>query len=218
MNDQGPQTRKERKQLTRAIIRQSALELIAEKGFAATQIGDIVKRAGVAHGTFYVHYQNKEEVLDEILREFNQGLVGKFLNIWQQEIPESMAGLLQVICRVYFDHWDSNRLVVRGLMSKFAQSMTLENLRDGVNPEMIEFLRIGLQGMAKRLGQDPKGEIDVLVQGILSMWLRITLQVLFGPGINRHEAETVLVKMTMASLESVIPGISKIKIDLEGLS
>lgn len=36
----------------------------AEKSFAATTIGDIVKRASISRGTFYKHFENKRECFD----------------------------------------------------------------------------------------------------------------------------------------------------------
>jgi AcrR family transcriptional regulator len=37
-------------------------ELVAEQGYAATKIGDIVRRAGVARKTLYDNFEGKEEV------------------------------------------------------------------------------------------------------------------------------------------------------------
>lgn len=39
-------------------------ESCAEKSFAATTIGDIVKRASISRGTFYKHFENKRECFD----------------------------------------------------------------------------------------------------------------------------------------------------------
>ena len=36
-------------------LKQAARACFAERGYAATQVGDLARRAGVAHGTFYVH-------------------------------------------------------------------------------------------------------------------------------------------------------------------
>lgn len=59
--------RRTREALTRALI-----ELILEKGFDATNVSDIVERADVGRSTFYVHYADKEDLLQgsiEGLRE-----------------------------------------------------------------------------------------------------------------------------------------------------
>lgn len=50
---------------TREALTDAALELFGRRGLAATSIDDITAAAGVAKGTFYVHFQRKEDVLLE---------------------------------------------------------------------------------------------------------------------------------------------------------
>ena len=42
-------------------------EFIA-RGFAATRLDDIAKRAGVAKGTIYLHFKDKELMFEELIR------------------------------------------------------------------------------------------------------------------------------------------------------
>ena len=62
-------TRKERKERRRKELLSAAWELFGEKGFDATTINDITQRAGVSHGTFYVHFPSKESVLQHLGQE-----------------------------------------------------------------------------------------------------------------------------------------------------
>lgn len=43
-----------------AKILQAAVEIFAEKGYAATSTSEIAKRAGVAEGTIFRHYKTKK--------------------------------------------------------------------------------------------------------------------------------------------------------------
>ncbi len=45
----------------------SAYELFVTKGFNETAINDIVKKAGVAKGTFYLYFRDKNDLLDKII-------------------------------------------------------------------------------------------------------------------------------------------------------
>ncbi len=45
----------------------AAYDLFTEKGINDTAINDIVKRAGVAKGTFYLYFKDKYDVLDKII-------------------------------------------------------------------------------------------------------------------------------------------------------
>lgn len=45
-------------------ILNAAMELFASKGYEQTSVSDIVKKIGVAQGTFYYYFQSKEEVVN----------------------------------------------------------------------------------------------------------------------------------------------------------
>jgi AcrR family transcriptional regulator len=46
----------------------AALDEFSARGFAATRLDDVAKRAGVAKGTIYLHFADKEELFQEIVR------------------------------------------------------------------------------------------------------------------------------------------------------
>ncbi len=46
----------------------AALSLFVEKGYAATRIDEVARRAGVSKGTLYLYYASKEELLKEVIR------------------------------------------------------------------------------------------------------------------------------------------------------
>ena len=47
-----------------------AEELFLEKGYEQTAVSDIVKKVGVAQGTFYYYFKSKGEVLDAIIARY----------------------------------------------------------------------------------------------------------------------------------------------------
>lgn len=47
----------------------AALDLFVEKGYAATRLDEIAARAGVSKGTLYLYFENKEELLQAVVRE-----------------------------------------------------------------------------------------------------------------------------------------------------
>lgn len=52
----------------RQAIIEAALEEFIARGFAATRLDDIAKRAGVAKGTIYLHFKDKESMFEELVR------------------------------------------------------------------------------------------------------------------------------------------------------
>ena len=61
-------TRKEKADETRARVFASAVDLFRKDGFHGTTIDKIAARAGVAKGTFFVHFRSKEAVIAELVR------------------------------------------------------------------------------------------------------------------------------------------------------
>lgn len=53
----------------RTLITEAAVEVFAEKGFHQARISDIAKRAGVADGTIYLYFKNKDDLLLSVFEE-----------------------------------------------------------------------------------------------------------------------------------------------------
>ena len=55
---------------TKAAIQNAFIGLITEKDYSDIRVTDIVKKANIGRKTFYLHYDNKEDVLNEIQDDF----------------------------------------------------------------------------------------------------------------------------------------------------
>lgn len=92
-----------RVQRSRQLLQQALFELTVEKGFAAVTVRDIAKRARVNRSTFYRHYLDKYELLNQYLDEL-QALVAKAASAAEQTsqtTPEKVpAGLLVLVKHV----------------------------------------------------------------------------------------------------------------------
>jgi AcrR family transcriptional regulator len=58
-----------RKDARPAELTTAALELFVERGFAATRLDDIARRAGVSKGTLYLYFDSKEDLFKAVIRE-----------------------------------------------------------------------------------------------------------------------------------------------------
>jgi AcrR family transcriptional regulator len=54
--------------LRKEAILAAALEEFSAQGFAATRLDDVARRAGVAKGTIYLHFRDKEMLFQELIR------------------------------------------------------------------------------------------------------------------------------------------------------
>jgi AcrR family transcriptional regulator len=64
---------------------EAGMAVFAEKGYHRTKVSDIVRKAGVAQGTFYLYFDSKKSLfltlLDEFFSLIEQVIVEADLNI-----------------------------------------------------------------------------------------------------------------------------------------
>ncbi|WP_019640695.1 TetR/AcrR family transcriptional regulator [Paenibacillus fonticola] len=70
-------------------IIQAAVEIFAEKGYAASSTSEIAQKAGVAEGTIFRHYKTKKDLLITIVSPMMSRLIAPF--VWNEfkEVLES---------------------------------------------------------------------------------------------------------------------------------
>ncbi|MBV7318410.1 MULTISPECIES: fatty acid metabolism transcriptional regulator FadR [Bacillus] len=62
----------------------AAVEVIAENGYHQSQVSKIAKQAGVADGTIYLYFKNKEDILISLFKE----KMGQFIERMEEDIKE----------------------------------------------------------------------------------------------------------------------------------
>ena len=73
-------------EIRRKEILDAAVRLFEEKGYDDTAVSDIVKKVGVAQGTFYYHFKSKEEVLDAFLDDIIEEIRIKLTAVCDMEL------------------------------------------------------------------------------------------------------------------------------------
>jgi len=58
-----------RRQQTRELLKQTAVELILERGYESVTIQDITDTADLGRGTFYIHFKDKDDIIWAILKD-----------------------------------------------------------------------------------------------------------------------------------------------------
>lgn len=198
--------RKAQKAATRSSLRDAALRCFADRGVAQTPIGAITREAGVAHGTFYVHFKSKEAVLDELLAEFNAELVGRLQPIWSDWGGGDLDEVVRRTAEVFLDHWSKGRDFVVAYSQRVAGGLDLTKLRDGINPPGAELLGHWLGRLTEALGADGPN-LHLVSQALLAMWLRIGLQYLFNDEVSQGDAVETLVQMSVGAVAGVFPSL-----------
>jgi len=65
----------------RAQVLLHAKRIFARKGYHRTNVADIIARAGIARGTFYLYFQNKKDLFEELLQQVVSELQTRILRL-----------------------------------------------------------------------------------------------------------------------------------------
>lgn len=72
----------------------AALDLFVEKGYAATRVEEVARRAGVSKGTLFLYFASKEELFKAVVRE-NLSLRFPQWSMLLDQFPGTSAELLR---------------------------------------------------------------------------------------------------------------------------
>lgn len=75
-NGSESEPRTKRGRATRQRLVEAAHTVFADKQYLDTNVADIVREAGVAHGTFYRYFTSKEEIFRQVALELQQAMMG----------------------------------------------------------------------------------------------------------------------------------------------
>ena len=88
----GRRARKPRVGGKRETILAAALEEFANRGFAETRLDDVARRAGVAKGTIYLYFSDKENLFQELIRAVLAPLIAAIEAMGETEVPMPLVG------------------------------------------------------------------------------------------------------------------------------
>jgi AcrR family transcriptional regulator len=71
----------------RTAILDAALDEFSARGFAAARLDDVAKRAGVAKGTIYLYFADKESLFQELIRFKMAPVVGTLESVFAADLP-----------------------------------------------------------------------------------------------------------------------------------
>src|SRR5437870_4996323 len=69
----------------------AALEEFSARGFAAARLDDVARRAGVAKGTIYLHFRDKEMLFQELVRFQIGPVVGALETVLASDLPQAVT-------------------------------------------------------------------------------------------------------------------------------
>ncbi len=102
----------------RSLILSAALEVFSEKGYHSASVADIIKKAGVARGTFYLYFGSKRAVFEQLLDELFALLISAVKRIdpsrGAQGVLAQMEANVDAVLGLMLSHRSTLRILLGG--------------------------------------------------------------------------------------------------------
>ncbi len=173
----------------------SGRDAFSQLGYSAARVDDIVELAGTSHGTFYLYFRNKEDLLHRLAIECGAeiGDLTRALNQLPVELaPDSLEPWLTRFFAAYRRHSP----VIRVWMER----RELDPLMQALANDTLGGLAAALQD---RLHPDVAGAVDpsVATLALLSLIERMAAYVVAGDGdISEQRAVRTTAAMVLSAL------------------
>ncbi len=99
--DVTPNRRQEASRQRRQAILDAALDVFAANGFAATRLDEIAEKAGVAKGTIYLFFKDKEDLFEQIVLGAVSPVLATVSTVAEQEGDQPFDALLSRLIDVF---------------------------------------------------------------------------------------------------------------------
>lgn len=108
---------------TRKLLQQAFVELTVEKGFAALTVSDITERAMVNRSTFYRHYLDKYDLLEQYMDEMSD-LLDERNGTFEPDPHEVPSGFIELL-----KHIQHNAAFYRVMLGEKGDSLFAQRFR-----------------------------------------------------------------------------------------
>jgi AcrR family transcriptional regulator len=185
-------SRTQRRLRTRDRLFAAALAEFRRSGVAATEIEDIVRAAGVARGTFYLHFPTKDHVLMELLRRRGDAVAQKlraaqgealrpFLRLavdlmiddTLREDSELWHELIAVVTRHAAEMRSEASSMVEVLTASFATAQERGEIRRDVAAfDLTAVFLPGVYGLIQMKLDEPRRELRTALHRVVDIFVR----------------------------------------------
>lgn|SRR5574344_599731 len=127
----------EKKEVKKNKLLDASISLFLEKGFADTTIQDIVDKAEIAKGTFYLYFHDKYEVQDELIIRQSKKLFDNALNKLDiTKIPKLEDEIIFIIDNI-IDSLNKNKLLLQFISKNLSWGLYSNKLHSIINSNEI---------------------------------------------------------------------------------
>ena len=153
-------SRKIRSAERRDAILTAALDEFSTRGFEAARLDDVARRAGVAKGTIYLYFRDKESLFQELIRTMLTPVVGTIEAMGKTELPLSV--LAERIVEIFVSEvYETRRKDVIRLM--ISEGRRFPKLAEFYYREVLARIISAVRSLLRRAaarGEVPEGLAD----------------------------------------------------------
>lgn len=185
-----------------------ALELWAERGFDQTSVAAIAEEAGVSKGTFYLYFESKDALLEEVLRRNSlvpniQELID---DLQHQSLEEAVHGFVRGAWRHLCQHKELVLVVLRELPTHLEQAQRL------VERVMVPANQLLAGYLESRVDPERAKQISLIIsgRGLLGMVVFVFLtQEVLGAGrflpVSEEELTHTIAELFLRGVAPALP-------------
>jgi AcrR family transcriptional regulator len=157
---------------TRNKLINAAREIFLEKGYDSATTREITERADLGAGTFYVHFRDKREVYDALVRRANREMHQRWLDARKPEmsVEEQVVAALRVSFAYFRENADLARLIlIEGPPVDAEYTMKLHS---GVGEELHTILKNGIEaGLVSEIEPAVLATVVMGISVVMGRWL-----------------------------------------------
>lgn len=120
------------------LIINAAIKVFADKGFYTANVADVAKEAGVADGTIYLYFKNKDDLLISLFETKMEEILQRFSSLLDS--TQSAEEKLRQFIHLYFQMIEEDQNLAEVFQVELRQSSKF--LKDYHNQKFIDFLNL----------------------------------------------------------------------------
>ncbi|MBQ6877092.1 MAG: TetR/AcrR family transcriptional regulator [Oscillospiraceae bacterium] len=187
-------------QKTEENIKSTFIRCVDEKGFDKTRVADICKMAKISRNTFYVHYEDKYELMKAIYDDFERDIAKQFTYSMQKDFFEmNLESSIDWCINAISEHKDILKTLLKCSKAEFSD-ITKKIFFDKRFKEMTTSFKQRQNTVDAKLRE---AYISEAFAGFIEVWLNNYDK------ISEAEVKKILVEMCSAPVKSFSDNVLK---------
>jgi len=200
----------ERNAWTKQKIFDAATKIVGKYGYAEASVARITEEAGVAQGTFYNHFENRQELLDQLLPKIGMDMV-RFIRArtgtaqtareeierftaffdFIREVPEFLRILNEAEFFApigYQKHFDNISTAYVRILKRARLAGTISDFSDEEFEAIVQML-MGARGYLSRRYSYSGGTVAAVPDHVISAYQKLITRGLFKASVEGNDHE-----------------------------